>query len=709
MSQVGREAHGTLRLPSRRLRAELQGPSPATPTAHRPGGPDPRDAMPTPDDPRPPSPSPGTPASDDLAEVVGALDWLAERFAESVPEPERPEKEVQEWGAHAALFAPAYWHWLHLHAQRRAEALDLRDLPTDGPLLSIVVPVYRPKLWYFRECVRSVIAQTYGNWELCLCDDGSDDPDLTAAMHELAAADPRIKALALEQNGGISKATNRALEAATGEFVILLDHDDLLDPEALAEFASVMATVDDVDVIYSDEDKYDELDRPFQPHFKPDWSPDLLLSFPYLGHLVGIRRELFERIGGFRTEVDGSQDFDVMLRATEQARTVVHVPRVLYHWRVVAGSAAGDPDAKPWAYLASRRVVEEALVRQGVAGEVTGGPFQGAYHVRRQVEGSPTVSIIMPFRDQAALTVACLDSLEVSPGYDITEVVLIDNGSTDPETMALRRRLEDRPRTRMLDYPGPFNWPAINNMAAATCTTDMLLFLNNDITASSEGWLHALVEHAQRPDVGAVGARLLYPDGKLQHAGVVLGLGGVAGHLFAGLPAGDMGYFGLDLVVREYTAVTAACMLVRRQVFEEVGGFEETFAVGFNDVDFCIRLRQAGYRVLYTPHAELIHYESVSRGLSGFQHDYEEFLARWTELLRAGDPYYNPNLGRLEPWCPLRPPDEDEIWLKLVGGLERGEVPEVGGDAPADDDDGSGATGRPAGSRVGTPSTTVAG
>jgi GT2 family glycosyltransferase len=627
--------------------------------------------MPNPDLPSTPPIDPGP--TGDADGVAAALHHVVGQLAESLPEPEPPGKEQLPWGQHAALFPPAYWHWLHLHRQLRAESLDLRDLPTDGPLLSIVVPVYRPSLWYFRECVRSVLAQTYRNWELCLCDDGSDDAELTAAMREFAAEDPRIRALALDQNGGISRATNRALAEATGEFVVLLDHDDLLDPEALAEVASVALAVDDVDVIYSDEDKYDELDRPFQPHFKPDWSPDLLLSFPYLGHLTVIRREVLTRIGGFRPEFDGSQDFDVMLRATELARSVVHIPRVLYHWRVVSGSAAGDSDAKPWAYLASRRAVEDALVRRGIDGEVTGGPFQGAYHVRRRVTGSPTVSVIMPFRDQAALTVACLDSLELSPGYDLTEVVLVDNGSTDPETVALRRRLESRPRTRLLEYPGPFNWPAINNMAAATCETDMLLFLNNDITASSDGWLHALVELAQRPDVGAVGARLVYPDGKLQHAGVVLGLGGVAGHLFAGMPEGDMGYFGLDLVVREYSAVTAACMLVRREVFEEVGGFHEIFAVGFNDVDFCIRVGRAGYRILYTPHAELVHYESVSRGLSGFQADYEEFLARWTEVLRAGDPYYNPNLGRLEPWCPLRPPDEDDFWLQLVGGLARGE------------------------------------
>jgi len=604
--------------------------------------------------------------------LVSALGHVALRLAEETLPDEVSEPDRLAWGRHAALYPPEYWHWLHLHQLQKADRVDLRTLPTRGPLISVVVPVFRPSHWYFRECVQSVVRQTYRSWELCLCDDGSGDPELTAMMEELAVGDPRIKVMAMGENGGISRATNRALEAASGVFVALLDHDDLLHPEALAELAAVMVGVDDADVVYTDEDKYDELDRPFQPHFKPDWSPDLLLAYPYLGHLTAVRRSLLVEVGGFRPEFDGSQDFDLMLRATERARKVAHIPRVLYHWRVVAGSAAGDSEAKPWAHAASRRVVEDALVRRGIDGTVEGGPFLGAYAVRRRVRGAPSVSVIIPFRDQAGLTALCLDSLERAPGYPITEVVLVDNGSSEPETTALRRRLADRPATRVLDYPGPFNWPAINNMAAETCNTDMLLFLNNDIEASSEGWLHAMVEQAQRPEIGAVGARLLYPNGKVQHAGVVLGLGGVAGHLFAGLPEHEIGYFGWDQVTREVSAVTAACMLVRRHVFEELNGFDELFAVGFNDVDFCIRLRRADYQILYNPHAQLIHYESVSRGYSGFHRDYEEFLARWTEVLRSGDPFYNPNLGRLEPWCPLRPVDEDEQWLQLVGGLTRG-------------------------------------
>jgi GT2 family glycosyltransferase len=609
--------------------------------------------------------------------LSAALGWMADRTAEMLlrpsPSPERVEDDEDLlWGKDAASFPPAYWHWKHEWNVYRNEHTDIAPAAAPagpGPLLSIVVPVYRPALWYFRECVGSVIDQSYRNWELCLCDDGSKDPELTEAMQQFAAADPRIKALSLDPNGGISAATNRALAEATGEFIVLLDHDDALDPEALSELARVIAAQADVDVIYSDEDKLDEIDRPNQPHMKPDWDPDLLLSYPYLGHVTAIRHELLTRIGGFRSEFDGSQDFDVMLRATEQARRVVHIPRVLYHWRVVAGSAAGDPEAKPWAYSASRRALEDAVVRRGIDGSVETGPFLGAYHLRRRVQASPTVAVIIPFRDQGAMTMTCLESLDRSPGYPINEVVLVDNGSIEPETRVLHQALTKRPSTRVLDYPGGFNWPAINNQAAATCTSDMLLFLNNDVEATSEGWLHAMVELAQRPEIGAVAPRLNYPDGSLQHAGVVLGVGGIATHIFNGLPKGHHAYFGWERVVRSYSALSAACMLVRREVFEEMGGFDEAYPVAFNDVDFCLRLGQAGYRLLYTPHAELTHHESLSRGLSGFSTDFREFVSRWGPRIRQDDPFYNRNLSRFAPWCPLRLPGEDEEWLASMEAL----------------------------------------
>jgi O-antigen biosynthesis protein len=624
--------------------------------------------------------------------LAPALAWMTDQLAAALlkpgptvvrddPSDEDDEDDRSRQERDAASFAPDYWHWNHLRqiaaTESGGEQADGR-LPTEGPLLSIVVPVFRPALWYFRECVLSVLDQSYSNWELCLCDDGSDDAELSAAMAEFAATDTRVKALALESNGGISAASNRALAAATGEFVVLLDHDDLLTPDALAEIANVIADQGDVDVVYSDEDKIDEADRVGQPYFKPDWDPELLLSYPYLGHVMAVRREVLSLIGGFRSEFDGSQDFDLMLRATEVSRRVVHIPKVLYHWRMVAGSAAGDPDAKPWAYAASRHALEDAVTRRAIDGMVETGPFLGAYHVRRSIQGSPTVAVVIPYRDRAAMTLDCLKSLDRAPGYPINEVLLVDNGSTEPETRALRQVLERRPRTRVLNAPGVFNWSAINNAAVAQCRSDMVLFLNNDIEASSDGWLHAMVELAERPEVGAVGARLLFPDGDLQHAGVVLGLGGIGMHLFSGMPSERIGYFGWDRVVRSYSALTAACLLVRRNVFEEVGGFDEALPVAFNDIDFCLRLGQAGYRLLYTPHAELVHHESVSRGLSGHMRDFRSFVRRWEGALRRDDPYYNRNLGRFSTWCQLRWPGENEKWwASIEARMSEGEPPTI--------------------------------
>ena len=599
-----------------------------------------------------------------------ALARLAELLAETCPPPSPEPVDYQlPWGNDAAAHPPDYWHRIYLDRLQASESQRRPELPTDGPLVSVIVPVYRPSHWYFVECARSVAAQTYTNWELCLCDDASGDPELTRLIGDLAAKEPRIKATAFKKNGGISEATNAALELATGELVALLDHDDALEPDALAEVVAAVLEHEDADVIYTDDDKIDAFDRPFQPQFKPDWAPDLLLSYPYLGHLTVIRRSLLEEIGGFRSEFDGSQDFDVMLRATERARRVVHVPKVLYHWRVVSGSAAGDAEAKPWAYAASRRAVEDALRRRGIDGRVENGPFLGSYSVRRHVDSTPSIAVIVPFRDQAALTARCVEHLDATAGHLISELVLVDNGSAEAETRALRKQLGRRRSTRILDYPGPFNWSVINNTAAASCDSDLLLFLNNDVFAEERGWLEAMVEHAVRTDIGAVGARLVYPNGRLQHTGIVLGLGGIAGHVLAGLPVDTIGYGGWDRIVREYSAVTAACMLVRRSVFEEVGGFDETLAIAFNDIDFCLRLRAAGYRVVSTPHAQLVHAESVSRGFSGYSTDYRAFLRRWGWVLRREDPYFNPNLSRLVTWCALRLPGEDDQWADLVGLL----------------------------------------
>ena len=546
--------------------------------------------------------------------ITGALRWTVERLAETLVQPE-PEERSLTWGTDAGGDRVAYRSWLSEIARRKEQTAggDAR-LPAEGPLLSVLVPVYRPEIWYLNACIESVRGQRYRNWELCLCDDASGDEGVTSVLARFSSADHRIKVVVHDTNGGISKASNSALAIAKGEYVAMLDHDDALDPDALSEIAAALEAHPDAEVLYTDNDKMDGEDRRFDPHFKTDWAPDLLLSFPYLGHLLVVRRDLLEKIGGFRPEFDGSQDYDLMLRVTETARRVVHVPKVLYHWRVVAGSAAGDEAAKPWAHDTSRRVLEDALRRRGIDGTVEDGEFRGWYHVRRRIAGRPSVAVVIPFRDQASLTARCLASLGAAPGYDAFEFVLVDNGSVEPETVALRARIE-RLGIRVLQYPGTFNWSAINNYAARESRSDLLLFMNNDIEARREGWLHALVELAQLPEVGAVGTRLAYPDGVLQHAGVVLGMAGIAGHIFTGLPAGWHGYFGWDAVVRPFSAVTGACMMSRRALFEEIGEFDEDFTVAYGDVDYCMRLVDSGYRCLYTPHAELVHHESVSRGV----------------------------------------------------------------------------------------------
>lgn len=538
------------------------------------------------------------------------------------------------------------------------------------PLVSVVVPVYRTPLWALRRCVGSVLAQTFAEWELCLVDDASGDAGLSAALLSIAKLDRRISVLSSPANGGISEATNRAIAATTGQFVAFLDHDDELAPSALQAVASAIAANPEADFLYSDEDKIDAYGERFDPLFKPEWSPDLLLSFAYTGHLGVIRRSLLADIGGLRSEFDGSQDFDLAIRAGEHARSVVHIPEVLYHWRSIPGSAASDTStqqAKPWAYEAGRRAIDDALIRRSEPSEVTTIlEFPGRYHVRRRVLGRPLVSIIIPFRDEPAMLATCARTLRAEPGYDNFELVLVDNDSALPETSALLSELGAQPGVRVLSSPGPFNWAAINNQAARACSGEILLFLNNDIEAREPGWLDAMVGHAQRSEVGAVGARLLYADGTIQHAGVVIGLGGIAGHVLRGLPGDRPGYNSLAISTRDCSIVTGAAMMVRREVFFELGGFDETLAVAFNDVDFCLKLREHGYLIVFTPLAELIHHESKSRGHTDDFAENELMLERWGDALSAGDPYHNVHLSHWRYWCPLSTAQEDDRWKNYL-------------------------------------------
>lgn len=581
------------------------------------------------------------------------------------------ENAVPHYGQDASGDEPGYERFVAARAPDRAQLNRQISSLLATPVFSVVIPVYKPDLVFFWRCVQSVRAQIYPYWELCLCDDGSQDLRLTSLLERLAALDPRITVTRLENNGGISAATNAAIALSTGDFIAFMDHDDELTPEALAEVAIALSRDPLADVLYTDEDKIDEQNRRYAPFFKPGWSPDYLLTCAYTGHLSVVRRKLVAEVGGLRSEFDGSQDHDLMMRVTERARHVVHLPKVLYHWRAIAGSAASSSDAKPWAHRAGFAAVQATLDRREELGDVLPGAFAGARRVRRRILGTPLVSIVIPFRDGGVLLDACVRSIDELAGYDSRQLVLVDNGSWEPETLALIAQLEQRDDVVVLHDASPFNWSRLNNVAARRCDGDMLLFLNNDVEARSEGWLGAMVEHAQRAEVGAVGARLLYPDGSLQHAGLIIGMGGVAGHAFRYCPEWYPAYFGMAKVVRNYSAVTGACLLVRRSTFNEVGGFDEELAVAYNDVDFCLRIRDRGYLIVYTPYAELVHHESLSRGGGSDGDEDLVMLQRWRKVFEEGDPYYNSNLSLGYSEFRIAEAGEDPPWKQRLQSVDQ--------------------------------------
>jgi GT2 family glycosyltransferase len=525
----------------------------------------------------------------------------------------------------------------------RLSALEARRLRY-RPRFSIVMPVFNPRLEDCRAAVESVRAQCYPEWELCIADDGSTDPAVRHLLEDYAAHDPRIKVKFLGERRGIAGASNAALGLATGDFVAFLDHDDELAPWALYEVARALNAEPDLDVIYSDEDKLDEQGRRTEPFFKPEFSPETLLSMNYIGHLLVIRRRLVEAVGGFRVGFDGSQDHDLVLRVTERTSRVRRIPKVLYHWRKAEGSAARDPAAKPFAAEAGVRAVEDALRRRGFSGTVE-PVLTGLYRIRRNLRDIPLVSIIVPTRDQADILKRCVRSIFNKSTYRNWELLVIDNQSREPETLEFFAEISRLPNVRILKYNAPFNFAKINNLGAAEARGDVLLFLNNDVEVVTPSWLEELLGFALQPEIGAVGAKLLLPDGRIQHGGVVLGLSGGADHAFYGLPADHPGYFRLAMVARNCSAVTAACLMTRREVFEKVGGFDPVLHVAFNDVDLCLRILAAGYRVVWTPFAVLYHYESTTRRKAHPVENTRYLLKKWGDRIRRGDPYYNPNLA----------------------------------------------------------------
>lgn len=558
-----------------------------------------------------------------------------------------------------SLTPAAYRFWIQQNDT--LTKIDFRDIQghiermSYRPLISVVMPVYNTDEMLLRKTVASVRAQIYPDWELCIADDASLHPAVWCVLQQEAAADSRIKIIRRTVNGHISAASNSALALATGEFVALLDHDDILPVQALYEIAAELNEHPDADIIYSDEDKIDDAGNRFDPYFKTDWNPELLLGQNFVSHLGIYRRRLLDEIGGFREGFEGSQDYDLVLRAIEHttAARIRHIPAILYHWRQSSASASFSETDLARCAEAGRRAVAEHFERTGSLG-ATVNNFQDMpsfMQVYRPVPASlPLVSVIILTRDRAQLLRACMAGLLGLTNYSPFEIIIVDNGSMEADTLALLQKLEKDARVRVLRIEGPFNYADLNNRAATEAQGDILVLLNNDIEVIENNWLRAMVAQAVRPEVGAVGARLLYSNGRVQHGGIILGAGGVAGHLHRGALRKDNGFKGHLRLARNVSAVTGACLAVRRNVFEEVGGFDaKNFAVAFNDVDLCLKIRAKGYQIIWTPLAELYHLESASRGsdfrsetIARFQHEVVCMQERWGAVL-DNDPFYGPN------------------------------------------------------------------
>ena len=530
------------------------------------------------------------------------------------------------------------------------------------PLISIVVPLYQTPEPYLRELIDSVKAQSYENWQLCLAD-GSPDDRLKGFLDRNYGKENRIVYRKLEQNGGISVNTNEAVMLATGEYLMLCDHDDTLEPDALYEITKAINEKDAPDVLYTDEDKVSmDGKHYFDPNFKPDYNLFRLRENNYICHIFVVKKALTDRVGLLRTEFDGAQDYDFIFRCCEEADKVVHIPKVLYHWRCHMDSTAADPESKAYAYQAGRRAIKEHYQRMGIDASVEMTERPGWYRSYVKIQDNPKISIIIPNKDHIEDLELCLFSLTKRSTYKNYEILIVENNSEKPETFEYYKKLPDRyPKVKVLTWEKEFNYSAINNFAAKQAEGVYLLFLNNDVEILTPQWMEEMLQICQQKDVAITGAKLYYPDDTIQHAGVVLGLGGIAGHIMCKASREDPGYFGRTVTVQEISAVTAACMMIRTEDFWNAGGFDETFQVAFNDIDLCMKVRAAGKKIVFTPYAELYHYESKSRGLEDtpekqfrFDKEVKAFEAKWSEQLAKGDPYYSPNLSVTEGDCSLR-------------------------------------------------------
>ncbi|RHP44270.1 glycosyltransferase family 2 protein [Ruminococcus sp. AF33-11BH] len=551
---------------------------------------------------------------------------------------------------------PSYQKWIRHHLPDRNE-LEKQKKTSFGyrPKISFVVPLYKTPEKYLRRLTESFQEQTYSNWELCFSDGSGAQSPLTELLKELTAKDNRIKYVSHEESLQISENTNSAIEIATGDFIAFADHDDELTPNALFECVKAINEKPQTLVIYTDEDKMSmDGHKFFQPHFKPDYNPDLLCTVNYICHLFVVSRKVIEKVGGLRSEFDGAQDYDFVLRCVEAVKDeeICHIPKILYHWRCHEDSTAENPESKLYAFEAGRRAVQAHYERTGIHAEVFKGEYLGLYRTKFIRDHDPLISIIIPNKDHIDDLKRCMESIEQKSTYKNYEYIIVENNSTDSATFEYYKKLEaENPKVRMVYWDGVFNYSAINNYGASFAKGEYLLLLNNDTEIINPDCLEELLGYCMRKDVGAVGARLYYEDDTIQHAGVVIGFGGIAGHCFVQHKRGTTGYCHRIICAQDYSAVTAACMMVKKSAFDAVGGLSEELAVAFNDIDFCMKLRKAEYLIVYNPYAELYHYESKSRGLEDtpekvarFNKEIATFEKKWPEILENGDPYYNPNL-----------------------------------------------------------------
>ncbi|SFD56438.1 Glycosyltransferase, GT2 family [Sharpea azabuensis] len=547
-----------------------------------------------------------------------------------------------------------YNKWRLLHLTTKEELLEQkRTIFNYQPLISIVVATYNTSQRFLKEMIDSVINQTYSKWELCIADGSNQDDVYNYVLQHYD--DHRIKIKKLSKNLGISGNMNEAIKMSTGDFIGFFDHDDLLSEDALYENVKVINKNNDLEFIYSDEDKTNEFtDTFFNPNFKPDFNKGLLLSNNYICHFLVVKKVLFDKIGYFNSDYDGAQDYDFVLRCMDilNKSQIFHISKVLYHWRTSSNSTASNPESKLYTFEAGKRALEQYYKRNSIEAIVEHGVSYGIYRTIYKVHERPLISIIIPNKDHIDDLKTCIESIKNHTSYKNYEIVIVENNSVEEQTFTYYHSLESHyDNLTVVHYPDKFNYSAINNFGVQYANGEYYLLLNNDVEVMNDDWLEELLGSCQQTDVGAVGAKLLYPDNTIQHAGVIIGIQGVAGHAFLNLQNNELGYFAYNQLQRDYSAVTAACMLVKAKAYKEVGGFNEDLTVCFNDVDFCLELGKRGYRINYNPYVELYHYESKSRGsedtpekIERFNKEVEYFQNKWHDFLLKGDPCYNRNL-----------------------------------------------------------------